>query len=54
LIAQGNDLTQAAERLGVSVNTVRTHLQRMFDRTGARSQSALVGILLSAEAPTSR
>jgi DNA-binding CsgD family transcriptional regulator len=54
LIAQGHDLAQAAERLGVSVNTVRTHLQRMFDRTGARSQSALVGILLSAEAPMTR
>lgn len=54
LLAQGHDLSKAAEKLGVSINTVRTHLQRMFDRTGARSQSALVGILLSAEAPTTR
>lgn len=54
LIAQGMSLAQAAERLGVSVNTVRTHLQRMFDRTGTRSQAALVGHLLSAEAPLSR
>jgi DNA-binding CsgD family transcriptional regulator len=54
LLAQGLDLSHIAEKLGVSINTVRTHLQRMFDRTGARSQSALVGILLSAEAPTAR
>ncbi len=51
LIAEGHDLAVAAESLGVSVNTVRTHLQRMFDRTGARSQAALVRALLSAEVP---
>jgi DNA-binding CsgD family transcriptional regulator/ketosteroid isomerase-like protein len=54
LLAQGRDLSFAAEKLGVSINTVRTHLQRVFDKTGARSQSALVGLLLSADAPTSR
>jgi DNA-binding CsgD family transcriptional regulator len=54
LIAQGHDLAIAADRLTVSVNTVRTHLQRMFDKTGTHSQSALVGLLLSAEAPTAR
>lgn len=53
-LAEGHDLSVAASKLGVSINTVRTHLQRMFDRTGAHSQSALVGILLSAEAPTAR
>jgi DNA-binding CsgD family transcriptional regulator len=54
LLAQGHDPSLAAEKLGVSINTVRTHVQRMFDKTGAHSQSALVGILLSAEAPTAR
>lgn len=54
LLAQGHDPSLAAEKLGVSINTVRTHLRRMFDRTGAHSQSALVGLLLSAEAPTAR
>ena len=54
LVAQGFDLAAAAEKLGVTVNTVRTHLKRMFDRTGAHSQSALVSTLLSAEAPTGR
>jgi DNA-binding CsgD family transcriptional regulator len=53
-IAEGHDLSVAAKALGVSVNTVRTHVQRMFDKTGAHSQSALVGLLLSAEAPTAR
>jgi DNA-binding CsgD family transcriptional regulator len=52
LIVEGHDLAAAANALGVSVNTMRTHLQRMFDRTGARSRAALVRALLSAEAPT--
>ena len=52
LIVDGRDLAAASETLGVSVNTLRTHLQRMFDRTGVRSQAALVRVLLSAEAPT--
>jgi DNA-binding CsgD family transcriptional regulator/ketosteroid isomerase-like protein len=54
LLAQGHDPSLAAEKLGISINTVRTHVRRMFDKTGARSQSALVGLLLSAEAPTAR
>ena len=52
LIVDGHDLAAASDILGVSVNTLRTHLQRMFDRTGVRSQAALVRVLLSAEAPT--
>ena len=54
LLAEGHDLANAAIKLGVSINTLRTQLQRMFDKTGARSQSSLVGLLLSAEAPTAR
>jgi DNA-binding CsgD family transcriptional regulator len=54
LLAQGHDPSLAADKLGISINTVRTHVQRMFDKTGAHSQSALVGLLLSAEAPTAR
>jgi DNA-binding CsgD family transcriptional regulator/ketosteroid isomerase-like protein len=52
LVVKGHELSVAAEMLGVSINTVRTHLQRMFERTGTHSQSALVGLLLSADAPT--
>ena len=51
-ILEGDDLATASDRLGVSVNTVRTQLQRIFDKTGVRSQAALVRALLSAEAPT--
>ncbi len=54
LLVLGHDPSLAAEKLGISINTVRTHLQRLFDRTGARTQSALVGLLLSADAPTAR
>ncbi|MDC9825057.1 LuxR family transcriptional regulator [Devosia sp. ZB163] len=51
LIVDGHDLSSASEVLGVSINTVRTQLQRTFDKTGARSRSALVRRLLSAEPP---
>lgn len=52
LIVDGRDLAAASDLLGVSVNTLRTQLQRIFDKTGARSQVALIRTLLSAEAPT--
>jgi DNA-binding CsgD family transcriptional regulator len=45
-------LAAAADAQNVSVNALRTQLRRIFDRTGAPSQSALVHVLLSAEAPT--
>lgn len=50
-IIAGRDLAQAAEHLGVSINTTRTHLRRMFDKTGVRSQPALVRVLLSVMSP---
>ena len=51
LIVDGHDLAAAADLLAVSINTLRTQLQRIFDKTGVRSQAALVRSLLSAEAP---
>ena len=51
LMIDGHDIVAAANRLGVSVNTARTHLQRMYDRTGVRSQPALVRALLSVSRP---
>ena len=51
LIVDGHDLAAAADLLAVSVNTLRTQLQRIFDKTGVRSQAALVRSLLSADAP---
>lgn len=52
-IVEGHDIVKAAELMGISANTARTHLQRMFDKTGVRSQTALVRVLLSASTPTS-
>lgn len=54
LVADGLTLNEIAERLQVSPNTARTHLQRIFDKTGVHSQSALVRVLLTAIAPVPR
>ena len=51
LLIEGHDLASAADRLDVSINTVRTQLQRMFDKTGVRKLPSLVKVLLSVEAP---
>jgi DNA-binding CsgD family transcriptional regulator len=51
LIVEGHDLIAAAATLGVSVNTLRTQLQRIFEKTGVRGQPALVGVLLSVRPP---
>jgi DNA-binding CsgD family transcriptional regulator len=51
LIVAGDDLVRSADRLGISINTARTHLQRIFEKTGVRSQAALVRILLSSARP---
>jgi DNA-binding CsgD family transcriptional regulator len=52
-IIAGQDLVRAASNLGVSVTTARTQLQRMFEKTGVRSQPALVRALLSVVSPAS-
>jgi DNA-binding CsgD family transcriptional regulator len=41
-IVGGMSLRQAAETIGISDNTARTHLKRVFVKTGARRQSDLV------------
>lgn len=46
-IALGVSLKRAADALEISVNTVRTHLARLYEKTGVSSQTALVRILLS-------
>jgi len=46
-IACGDNLTLAAEDLGISINTARTHLSRIYAKTGVNSQTALVRTLLS-------
>ena len=46
-IAMGDSMKQAATTLGVSPNTARTHLARLYEKTGVNSQAALVRLLLS-------
>jgi len=52
LVIEGRNLQQVAEGLGVAVSTAKTHLSRIFDKTGARTQAALVSKLLGASPPS--
>ena len=42
---EGCSVPQAAHRLGVARTTARTHLQRVFDKTGARRQGDLLRLV---------
>lgn len=46
-IAEGLTLPDAALAMGVTFNTARTHLQRIYEKTGVHHQTALVRVLLS-------
>jgi len=46
LLANGLDLRAVAERLGISLHTVRDHVKSVFSKTGARSQVDLVRRIL--------
>lgn len=50
LLAQGRRLEDAAADLAVSLNTVRTHLKRIFSKTGTDRQAELVRLILSGPA----
>ena len=50
-VAEGLTLAEIAERMEITANTARTHLNRVFDKTGVRTQPALVRVLLTAIAP---
>ena len=41
LIVAGDRDSEIAEKLGISVNTVKTHLRAMMDKTGLRSRTSL-------------
>jgi DNA-binding CsgD family transcriptional regulator len=53
-LSAGLPLREAAVAAGMSYNTARNHIRHMFDKTGARNQPQLVGILrrLSALQPS--
>jgi len=45
LVASGLTGPQAAQALGISITTVKTHLKRCFDKIGVHSQVALARLL---------
>lgn len=47
LLVGGSSLEQAASKLGISMNTARTHVKRVFDKTGAHRQSDLMLLFTS-------
>lgn len=51
LVAAGLAPPKVAAMLGLSTSTVRTHLARVFDKTGARSQVMLARLLSEITAP---
>jgi DNA-binding CsgD family transcriptional regulator len=50
-LATGATLPEAAHRAAVRLTTARTHLQHIFDKTGVRSQVALVALLRPGDWP---
>jgi DNA-binding CsgD family transcriptional regulator len=52
LLLEGMSLAGAAFSLGVARTTARTHLQRIFDKTGRRRQSDLVRLVAMGVEPT--
>jgi DNA-binding CsgD family transcriptional regulator/PAS domain-containing protein len=47
LLAQGFDLTQAAERMRITIGTARFHSKTVFRKTGTHRQTQLVRLVLS-------
>jgi DNA-binding CsgD family transcriptional regulator len=48
ILCSGASIPQAAALLGVARTTARTHLQRIFDKSGTRRQSDLQRLVFSA------
>jgi DNA-binding CsgD family transcriptional regulator len=50
-IANGKSLPEIADLMGITANTARTHLDRIYEKVGVRAQPALVRVLLSTASP---
>jgi DNA-binding CsgD family transcriptional regulator len=50
-IADGRSLPEIAQTMGITTNTARTHLDRIYEKVGVRTQPALVRVLLSTASP---
>lgn len=48
LLVDGDDIDTMTDRLGVTVNTARTHVKHLLGKTNTRSQRELVQVLLAA------
>jgi len=51
MLASGLALDEIADRLSLSIETIRSHLKRVFDKTGTHSQAALVALLHGISSP---
>jgi DNA-binding CsgD family transcriptional regulator len=50
VLAEGEDLQSVAARLGIGIETVRSHVKHIMETTGARRQAELVRMVLSSPA----
>jgi DNA-binding CsgD family transcriptional regulator len=50
----GNDLVASATNRGITMNTARVHLRRIFEKTETRRQAALIRLLLLCPQPVMR
>ena len=50
-IAPGLGVKEAAEVLGISEATARTHVQHIYDKTGTSKQTELMHLFMSATPP---
>lgn len=46
-ISEGLSVPEHAERIGITVNTARVHMQRTLEKTGARRQTDLLRMLFA-------
>lgn len=50
MLADGSSLTEASQILGVSMNTVRTHLKHIFAKTGTKRQGEIIKLIAAGPA----
>jgi DNA-binding CsgD family transcriptional regulator len=48
-ISRGDGMQAVAERLSIAPTTARTHLTRIFEKTGTRRQAELVRLLMQCD-----
>jgi DNA-binding CsgD family transcriptional regulator len=53
-LASGLSLAEVAQGQGIRMTTARTHLARVFSKTGTRQQSQVAALLRAAELPLRR